>query len=107
MIPAYPHRMSSSEIERALYISNDPYHALFFEREEPGVLETEGKSLREVANNFIQAKAEIGLEQSISRAHEINNKKLIEEIVKLNQELGYTIDRFEIVSILEKVPERE
>jgi predicted nucleic acid-binding Zn-ribbon protein len=75
--------LASSEIERLLYITNSPVHELLFKRKEPNIKDLENES------NYISSRKQIDLLADETTIWERNQKKLIDEIKKLNKELGY------------------
>ena len=100
MLPTNHHRLASSEIERLMYINNSPLHKLLFEREEPGIYDLTEFDLEElklkvpnsavcIHKDFIQTKVSAEELAGINRKLYANQKLLIDEIRKLNIELGY------------------
>lgn len=94
MLPLNHHRMSSSEIERLLYITNSLLHGAFFERKEPfpdtGSGEPDGISKNnqvKLKNEFIETQAQVNLLKGNNIILSKNIVTLTEEVKKLQREL--------------------
>lgn len=101
MLLTHPHRLASSELERLLYISNDSRYNLIFKREEPGIFHLDHNDESElnlskpnpaveVRKDFIQTQRGMEAMAETNRRLFVNQIALLDEIKKLNAELGYT-----------------
>lgn len=96
---SHPHRMSSSELERGLYITGSPFHKEFFLRKEPfpeSFFEEETEPDPLVKNNqyklrqdFIASTAEYRLLTTDNLMLRQNEEALIKEIMHLQRELHF------------------
>lgn len=113
-MPPYPHRMSSSELERSLYITNDPVHAILFERGEPGLSvdfmeygETSDPAIKKILETrtaFVGVSKQLDLANDTVFVLTRNNKTLTNEVLNLSRELGYDLVKKDVENLLEKVP---
>lgn len=108
--------MSSSEIERHLYITNDPYHTALLLRKDEDYFdlenskETSAKVLKKDQRKnfeeyFIQQELELNDLREAVKVMQANRAKLVAEITQLSLESGYINSETEVVlPELQKIP---